>query len=116
MIAQDSSVARGAGKVYLDAGQLRAGDILLLHGGTAVSHAISTFHPGRFSHAALVVSQGQIFEADTDGIGWTELEPVCFGELDGRCLTVFTLPDPVDDLMVLRHVGLQKSPQSVVQQ
>ncbi len=60
----------------LDTSLLRTGDVLLSRSTDKISPWIAGLTGGRFSHASIYFKDYQIFEAVTDGVGFSELEPV----------------------------------------
>lgn len=53
---------------------LRPGDIILTARKTAVSKLIAVSTTGKYSHASLVLSNSLVFEATTDGLGFSPIE------------------------------------------
>ena len=60
----------------LDASLLRTGDVILSCSKDKASTWIAKFTKGRFSHASIYFKDYQIFEAITDGVGFSALEPL----------------------------------------
>lgn len=61
---------------YLRAKELLPGDVLLSRGAGPESDAIARYTFGPYSHAAVYIHFGVIFEAIADGVGFTGLEIV----------------------------------------
>lgn len=60
-------------RFYLVPDRLRAGDVILTLGDESFSENIASLTGGRFSHAILVASAKQWFEADDEGVGYSDL-------------------------------------------
>jgi len=66
-----SKVSRGA--LFLDVDLIQPGDVVLERGTGTDSAWIARATGGPFSHAALVVDRGFLFESDDEGVGYTPL-------------------------------------------
>jgi hypothetical protein len=58
----------GTQRVYLVERSLRPGDVILMNGGEKSSRIISFFDGGPYSHAALYIGEGKIYQADDNGV------------------------------------------------
>ena len=93
--------------VFVIKEKLRPGDVILTMGDEKFSAGIASVTAGRYSHAILVASQNQWFEADDEGVGYSD----CWGGGwligPGILRRVLALPNCLD-AEVLSHPALKK--------
>ena len=94
--------------IYLDCVVVMPGDILLTAQNSAVSKAIAAGTGGPFSHAALILGQTVLLEADGHGTGHTTMfyERVEQLENPRRGRFLYRLPATTQHAKVLRYPGL----------
>jgi hypothetical protein len=89
---------------------IEPGDVLLTHGGGWESKTIAILSGGEFSHAALVVNQGVVFESDGGVIGHKAIQWLGWGTIDGKRTRFARLLTDPKRLAVYRHPGLRNLP------
>jgi hypothetical protein len=86
--------------------KLRPGDVILALGDEKFSEGIAFVTRARFSHAILVVSPGKWFEADDEGVGYTDTwASVAWLKYQGTSSQLRGIPN-CRDAQVFRHPAL----------
>ena len=91
---------------YLDASVLQLGDVLLSQSKDKVHRAIAVATGGRFSHAAIYVSNYQLFEATRTGVGFGALVPSRIEVKSNRRRVLCSTED-------LKEIAVFRCPQSL---
>jgi hypothetical protein len=92
--------------VFVVQNSLRPGDVILTMGTGKFSDGIARATGSRFSHAILIIEAHRWFEADDDGVGFSEVL-TCGGWHDGPGVHEWVTPLPgCADALVLRHPSL----------
>jgi hypothetical protein len=89
---------------------LESGDVILTHGGEWDSKAIARLSGGEFSHAALVVNEGMVFESDGGVIGHKSIQWLGWGIVDVAQTKLGRLWTDPGRIGVFRHPELRKLP------
>jgi hypothetical protein len=101
--------------LYLRTDLLRTGDVLLTYSDHPVSAGIASLTEGEFAHVALVISPGQLYEAEgKNGVALKTIKQVGLATLKGKPTVLGAIPGNPIDCKVLRHPALASLGQEVI--